>query len=556
VAGVNLADAPASPNARGQLGAIATVRWRIFVNSLRTIRGRMELVSRIFLGLLFSALGLGGAIGLGVGAFLILSRGRTGWLAVLLWPVFLFWLLFPLLATAFAETFDSSNLLRYPLNYPTFFLINLIYGSLEANTVVGILWLTGIGIGAAIGVPWLAPWSLLVLAMFGTVNILLVRVVFAWIERWLARRRTREIMGILFFLVIISFQMIGPIMARTAGKHFELPAVVSQLLVVQRFLPAGLAAEAIGRAFHAQWGFAAGAALLLSGYGFVLLLMLHLRLRAQYAGENLGEGVARDKLPVEKAVARSGWALPGFSGPVAAVMEKEVRYLARSGPMLFTLIMPAVVLLLFRMGANPGRRGGFGSNPDLAFPIGAAYALLMLTNLIYNSFGADGAGVQFFFVAPVRMREVLLAKNLVHAGVLVLELCLVWIATSLLYHLPNAVAVVTTLAAVSFAAPLNFCAGNLLSLYTPKKYDYGAFGRQRAAGTTVLASFAVQAAIAGVAALGVLTAHYWGSLWIATAIFAPLAAAAFAVYWLALQRVDRIALDRREPLISELSRAS
>ena len=37
--------------------------------------------------------------------------------------------------------------------------------------------------------------------------------VFAWVERWLAQRRTREIMGVLFFLSIISLQLVGPLIA-------------------------------------------------------------------------------------------------------------------------------------------------------------------------------------------------------------------------------------------------------------------------------------------------------------------------------------------------------
>ena len=37
-----------SPEIRGQFAAIARVRWQLFVNSLRTIRGRLEVVARVF----------------------------------------------------------------------------------------------------------------------------------------------------------------------------------------------------------------------------------------------------------------------------------------------------------------------------------------------------------------------------------------------------------------------------------------------------------------------------------------------------------------------------
>ena len=52
---------------RQQLGAISQLRWRVFVNSLRSIRGRLNLVSRSIAGLLVLGAGLGGGFALGAG---------------------------------------------------------------------------------------------------------------------------------------------------------------------------------------------------------------------------------------------------------------------------------------------------------------------------------------------------------------------------------------------------------------------------------------------------------------------------------------------------------
>ena len=51
---------------RTQLAAIAELRWRLFVNALRTTRGKLELVSRIVITLAFAIGGLGGAFGMAV----------------------------------------------------------------------------------------------------------------------------------------------------------------------------------------------------------------------------------------------------------------------------------------------------------------------------------------------------------------------------------------------------------------------------------------------------------------------------------------------------------
>ena len=84
----------------GQFAAIAKMRWQLFVNSLLTLRGNLELISRIFVVLFFAAGGISAAVGLGAGAWYLISHHQEAWLAAVLWPVFLFWQLFPILATA------------------------------------------------------------------------------------------------------------------------------------------------------------------------------------------------------------------------------------------------------------------------------------------------------------------------------------------------------------------------------------------------------------------------------------------------------------------------
>ena len=58
-----MAELTFAPGVREQLAAIARVRWQLFVNSLRTLRGRLELVSHIFITLGFAAGGIGGLVG-------------------------------------------------------------------------------------------------------------------------------------------------------------------------------------------------------------------------------------------------------------------------------------------------------------------------------------------------------------------------------------------------------------------------------------------------------------------------------------------------------------
>ncbi len=541
----------------GQIPAIAQLRWRMFVNGLRSRRGKMELASRV---LISSAITLGGLIGfataIGV-SWLLVSEGKTQFLPLVLWPIFLFWQFFPVMSTAFTNNPDSSDLLRYPLAYRSYFFIRMVYGYVDPASILGSIFLIGVLIGITAAKPLLFPWALVVLVTFGLFNLLLMQMIFAWIERWLAQRRTREILGVLFILFMLSFQLVGPAVQKLNGKsHPELRRDFEIATQVQRLFPPGLAAEAIARMFHAQ---------LLSGIAFLSVLLalslvvgvlLHLRIHAQFRGENLSEAAARPATaqPQKRQI---GWELPGFSESVAAVFEKETRYLARSGPMLLTLVMPMFMLVIFRLGPMNAMRhsSALTRTPDMAFPGAAAYALLILTNLVYNSFGGDGGGIQFFYAAPATFRQIVLGKNLSHAAVLVANAGLAWIAVDYLYGPPHLAVTVATIAGLFFAAPLNFTAGNLLSLYAPKKRDFSTFGRQNVSQTTVLASFGMQAVMVGVGVGVFALARLYNNLWIATVLFLILSAISIPVYLVILRQLDDLALQKRETLISELCRA-
>ena len=548
-----------SPEIRGQFAAIARVRWQLFVNSMRTIRGRMEVVARGFTFLAFGMGGFVGSIAIGFTSWYCVYSGRVDWLPLLLWPVFLFWQLVPVMASAFTENVDSSNLLRFPLTFPSYFLIRIAYGSFDPPTLMGCLWLLGMAIGIGCASPLLFLPAAGVLLLFAIFNILLARMLFTWVERWLAQRRAREILGVLFLFMVIGFQFIGPLI-RHYGNRSHQPAlsrIVDQALPIERLTPPGLAGDAIAHSLRGEYVPALGSFGLFCGYTLAVLWLLNVRLRAHYLGENLSEAVARTTGPAAKQKIRLGWNIPGVPGAISAVVEKEIHYLSRSGPMLFTLVMPLVVLLIFRFtpGKSDSSAGMFGHSADLAFPVGAAYAVLILTNLVFNSFGADAGGIQFYFVSPVRYREILMGKNLTHSLVLALELVVVCAGATLMYRPPPWDIVLATFAGVFFALIVNLTVGNLLSVYAPKKIDLGALGRQRTSQVTALASLGIQAVVLGLCALALLVARAYQHIWLAAIIFLALAAIAIVFYVLVLNRIDAIALRRREEMIAELCRA-
>jgi hypothetical protein len=534
------------------------MRWRLFVNSLRTTRGKLELLSRGVVWLAFAIVGLGVAAGMGTAAFFFVSQGKPEMLVVLLWPILFFWQVFPIMATAFTNNPDSSNLLRFPLNYSSYFLVRLAYGAADPATALGSLWSFGILLGVGFARPRLLPWTLLVLLAFAAFNLVFMQMIFAWVERWLARRHAREIMGVLFLLLLLSIQVIAPLTGYfTQRSHPQVRLFMDLFLQGQKILPPGLAARAIAQVAGSQFLAGCYSLALLCVFVWAIGYCLHVRLRAQYRGEALSETRASGVLAKERQ-RRLGWNLPGLAAPVAAVFEKEIRALLRSGPMLLTLLMPIVMLVIFRFGPlNYARQAGTAlpaATPGLAFPAAAGFALLTLTNLIYNNFGGDGSGVQFFYACPVKFRDIVLGKNVTHAGVLVLETTVVWVAVISLFGRPTVNMTIATLIALLFAAAVNFSVGNMLSIYSPKKFDYSTFGRQRASQITVLISMGVQVLVVVIAGSAFWIARRYGNSQIADLILLVLAVISLAAYKAVLGRIDRVAHQHQEMLIAELCR--
>lgn len=101
------------------------------------------------------------------------------------------------------------------------------------------------------------------------------------------------------------------------------------------------------------------------------------------------------------------------------------------------------------------------------------------SNICPTSFGGDAGGIQFFYASPVHFRQILLGKNLTHGAILAANTAPAWMAATYFYGAPTPAISIAILAGLLFAAPLNFTAGNLLSIYSPRKRDFSTFGRQK-----------------------------------------------------------------------------
>jgi ABC-2 type transport system permease protein len=163
--------------------------------------------------------------------------------------------------------------------------------------------------------------------------------------------------------------------------------------------------------------------------------------------------------------------------------------------------------------------------------------------------------VQFYFIAPVRMRDVMLAKNLLTCSVFAIEAILIYIAAAVISAPSPLDLTAATLAWSLFALFLNMSVGNIRSIVSPKVLDPAKVRSQNVSGLNSLISLVVVAAAVGMGALmAVLCQYFHTSYWPAAAVFLILATLSFVAYALVLNKVDEIAANNIEGLISILGK--
>jgi ABC-2 type transport system permease protein len=550
-----------SPLARAQYAALSAMRWNAFRNSMRTTRGAFEAVASGVNYVIYGMMGVGVTIGLGAGAFSAVSKGHLAVLPVLLWAVLLMWQIMPLVMASFQQQFDLKDLLRFPLSFRSFFLLHAIFGLIDSTTLLGSLGSFGIWAGATIANPGISAWVAAALIVFGVFNVLLSRATFVWLDRWLAKRKTREIVSMLFLMAMLSLQFFNPAVRGPRIHSHPSPEAREQLrremaLVdqVQRWLPPGMAESAVERGAGNQPARALGWLGLMGIWDISIALILAVRLRALHRGEYLSDGPrrptanrARARTPVGSARVTS----PGGSGPIAALIEKDLHTMLRSLPLIYAAGAPLVMVIIF---ASLMRGSAHSEGFPLALPLCIAYALLGFTQLIYNNLGAEGMGIQLLLYSPTPMRTVLLSKNIFHAVLFCVIAVLAGLLAILRAGLPEPVWLAITAAWLVFALPAHLLAGNLFSLNMPHKMNLGRIGRQRGGQASALLGMLVQICILGVGAAVAGLCSLFGVLWLAAPILLVLAVPAYVGWMRVLANSDAIAMRRRDELITALAK--
>ena len=531
--------------------AILWAQWKS-IRVLRFSSGRRGAVFSALTSLLWY--GFWALVAAGLASFTAdpsLKREIEGLFPAVLIFVVLYWQVAPILVASLGASLDLKKLLAYPIPSSNLFWVEVM---LRVTTGFEALLILA---GGAIGLirnPVFGGWAkapriVAPLLVFVVFNLLLAAGVRGLIERLLGRKHLREI-------IVLLLVMLG---------------ALPQFLIVTG-VPKGTLQRLISEDSSVLWPWIAGTRIALYGSAVApWAVLLAWTVAAYVFGRWQFESTLRFDLQAAQAtnytaaaLAEDSWRTRLFRAPslllpdpVGAIVEKELRTLSRTPRFRLVFIMGftfgLVVWLPLILGHRPDRPSAAVDN---FLTLVCLYALALLGQVTYwNAFGFDRSAAQAYFVWPAPISRALVGKNLA-AGIFVfLEMLAVTAACFLLRMQPSPGKVLEAYLVTPIVAVFLLSAGNLTSVHMPR-----ALTAQRAAqGGSAGRSQAFMLFVYPMALLPVLIAY--GARYAFDSELAFYALLAFAaalgaiVYWVALESAVKAAGQRREQIITELSRS-
>jgi ABC-2 type transport system permease protein len=573
---------PAGPwtgrQTRAQFAAIAWLRWRILVNSLRR-KGRVgELIGNIVVYLVSASIVVFLVGGAGVAAYYLAGHGHLHRISWMLWGIFILCQLLNIQLAQPSTTFDPTQLIRFPLRVDTYVAIRLFFGLLTPANIVGTLMSLAVAAGIGSAAPALWTYALLTLAVFAATNVLFSRMVFAWVDRWLATRRAREIFTGLIFTFSLGIQWanftFNPAYSNSHTHHTHgishqhihfIITVYRRVRPLLAALPPDLTASSLVAANQAAVASFFAYTLACALFAAAFLTVFALRMRTEFRGESLSDaatGVSRKAVrPAAAKLAHSTSTPAAVAPPTSSssfgvpsvfvtMLGKELLYVRRHMGILYGLIMPIFLVIIF------ASKFAARSNSIWIFPTAVAYTLLAICPLSYNSFGFEAEGSQFYFLAPVRMRDILLAKNLFNFLLALVEIIVIFGIISYMTGMPSLQIAAAAMLWAAGTLAISSIFGNRRSISTPKKISSQRMANKQTSKLNAFISMSVLVISAGTAAglFGICIGFHLR--WALIPIFAIFAAIEIGIYIHSLGSLDQFALDHREELFTELCKQS
>ncbi len=463
------------------------------------MRSRKAVANRLvsILGLLVAlTFAVGIALGLGVAAYALsspdiaqsLSRGQAASRTARELPsvefiffsilsfCYLMWATLPL-SIGSNRQFDPGRMLLYPISLRKLFALDFISETVSLQSIFAVPAILALSLGAGLGTGRLG-WALIAGLLAASFGLALSKWLSISVGALLRRKRTRG--ETLLALIGVIAGLGGALVGQLA------PAILKHASSFKglRWTPPGAAASALTAGLSER---ANGQYLLaivtLCGYTIALVVVAYWIARRAALGAGGAKRSVAPKALTETTV-YTGWDLPGFSSELAAVTEKELRYILRNAQLRMMVLMPLILIVIRlvnsnRFGTEASRSGSplahdfFVYGSGLMATAGVLYVFLILSGLSNNHFAFEEGGMRALILSPVARRKILVGKNIA-----ITLVALVFASALLLIN--QIVFGDITMKGLAFAglsflifAAITSILGNWLSIRFPKRMKFG-----------------------------------------------------------------------------------
>jgi ABC-2 type transport system permease protein len=393
---------------------------------------------------------------------------------------------------------------------------------------------------------WLA---IVPVALFVLFNLLLASGARSLLERLLSKRKIRELLVFLIFMLWM----------------------VPRFLLISGYRPAWLGrwSRVID---HAAWPWTATvwAALGQAEWSSLLLLAGWMALagwfgRLQFERNLRFDSVAAQATPHSVRASRFAaftdrlYRLPSmiFRDPLAAIIEKELRSLSRTPRYRMVFVMGfsfgLMVWLPMVLGGNAERKSQLSTH---FLTVVCVYALTLLGQVSYwNCFGFDRSASQIFFAAPQPLSRTLLGKNLASLIFIYLEVMILAGVTTLFHVSYGPAQLIETLIVIGVCSLYMLGMGNITSVQYPRALNPERVSQGGASSRFQALVFLLYPVSLLPVILAYLARYAFNSELVFYIAMAFAALIGGAVYWIAMDSAVSTALARREKIIQALSTA-
>jgi len=443
----------------GQAGAIVWAQWRSVANHhLRSQRRRFP-ITAIF-GFLWYGLWtfLAFTVAMAVKdpeGLRMFEQDIGGFLLVM----FAYWEFVPIIMVSSGVSLDLTRILVYPIPHAHLFAIEVL---LRITTCVEMMLISaGLCVGIILN-PRLPAWGAIAVVVFACFNLFVSAGLKDLLGRLLVRKGFREVMVFVFVLLAALPQML--------------------LLTGARKSATGWMDILAGRA--SPWGATAALAMGRPDALAAILLVFWTGI-AWYFGRSQFERTLNFDVAEANAAGKSEsrrrefldvvlrFVSRVFRDPLAALVEKEIRFLSRSARfrLLFLMGFSFGLLIWLPMASRHSPDSFFRAN---YLTIVSGYALMLLGEVCFwNCFGLDRSAVQAYFTMPIPLATVLRAKNIAAVFFILLELSMVSLFCALFRMPVNLSNIGQAFAVTLVFATFLLAFGNLLSVRYPKAINPG-----------------------------------------------------------------------------------